>query len=51
MKSRLMVHLLHSIDIPIHPGLQLSYVPSLCYIDENENVDMLEGVTDLSKIK
>ena len=46
-----MVHLLHSIDIPIHPNLQISYVPSLCYIDEHKNVEMLEGVTDLSKIK
>ena len=47
MKFRLMVHLLQSIDMPIYPGLSIQYVPSLCYIDENKTVHMLDGVTDI----
>ena len=51
MNIKLIVHLMHSVDIPNYPGLSPEYVPSLAYIDENKNVEMLQGVTDFDKVK
>ena len=48
---KLMVHLLHSVDLPPLESLSLEYVPSLVYVDERKKMEVVSGVTDLSKMQ
>lgn len=47
----LFVHQLHSLDLPFREGLEMEFLPSICFVDLEKRIEMRQGVTDFAKIQ
>ena len=50
-KTKLLIHQLQSMDLPIFKGLKVESLPAIIFVDESKKIQILNGVTDKERLK